>query len=325
MVFALGLGDRLVGVTHECNFPVEARSKPIVVRSALDLERATPGEIDRLVAERLRSGGSLYVVDEDLLRRLEPDLIVTQDLCQVCAPSGHEITRALAALPRPPEILCMTPRSVDGIFECLRDLGRSTATEARAEKIVAGCRARITRVQRTLRGIGARPRVFAMEWVEPPYCAGHWVPEMVGIAGGFDGLGRGGLDSARIAWDEVLAWAPEVLIVAPCGFPLKVAAGQATALAALPGWESIPAVRDGRVFAVDADSYFARPGPRVVDGIELIAHLLRPQLFPWKGAPNAFQWVSIPPGPKGTSRLGPSLHDRPSATTGTHLVPPRPP
>jgi iron complex transport system substrate-binding protein len=289
MICALGLGDRLLGVTHECDYPPEIMDKPIVVRNVLPIESMSQSEIDRAVTQRLRDGLSLYRVDEALMQEIAPDLILTQDLCQVCAPSGNEVSQLLKTLPSKPQILWLTPKSLEQIFDNLRDLGEATGRSHMAEALIAEGRARLEKIDAATRTALSRPRVFCMEWMDPVYCCGHWVPEMVRIAGGIDKLGREGADSVRIQWTDVLQWKPEVLIVMPCGFGLEKAAEQARQLSAYPGWADLPAVRNSRVYAVDANSYFARPGPRVVEGTELLAHLLHPDLFEWNGPVGAFR------------------------------------
>ena len=295
MICALGLVDRLAGVTHECDHPPEVSDKPIVVRSVLPTDRMSQCEIDAAVTERLRKGLSLYQVDERLLQAIAPDLIVTQDLCQVCAPSGNEVAQVLSALPAKPRILWLTPKSLGQIFENLQELGAATGRQQQAEEIIVDGRARLERVAAQASRLTARPRVFCMEWIDPVYCSGHWVPEMVRIAGGIDKLGREAADSVRISWNDVLEWAPEVLIVMPCGCGLAKAVEEARQLFSYPGASSIPAVRNGRVYAVDANSYFARPGPRVVEGTELLAHLLHPAVFDWSGPSDAFRRLEHEP------------------------------
>jgi len=292
MVCALGLADQLAGISHECDSPPEVRSRPVVVRPALQLEGLTQREIDEGVTARLRDGLSLYEVDETLLRELQPDLILTQDLCQICAPSGNEITRALKSLRKEPRVIYLTPRSLDGIFGNLLEVGRATDHAATADTLVTAMRARLDRVAETARRAATRPRVFCMEWLDPVYCSGHWVPEMVALAGGEDALGRKGTDSVRIPWDDVRRWAPEILLLMPCGYRLEKVLELAPQIFANPGWDELPAVRQGRVFAVDANSYFARPGPRVVEGTELLAHLIHPEMFPWDGPADAFTRIA---------------------------------
>lgn len=287
-IYSLGAGDRLVGVTHECDFPPEAGAKPIVVRASLPLASMTSGEVDVAVSGALAAGGSLYAVDENQLSALRPDLIVTQELCQVCAPSGTQITQALRQLSAPPQILTLTPHSLDEVRDNVRELGAAIGCAERAEEVIGDGQRRLEAVPGRTSGL-VRPRVFCMEWTDPIYCSGHWVPEMVELAGGFDRIARPARDSVRVPWMEVIDFAPEVLVIMPCGFSLRDAIVQAALLPSLPGWGALPAVRERWVFVVDANSYFARPGPRLVDGVELLAHLIHPDHFSWGGAVDAFK------------------------------------
>ena len=289
MVCALGLGEQLLGITHECDYPPEIRGKRIVVGNVLPIETMSQREIDTAVTERLRNGLSLYRVDEGLMRDIAPDLIVTQDLCQVCAPSGNEVTPLLKVLPSKPEVLWLTPKSLEQIFDNIRDLGAATGRQREAEAVILAGRTRLEKVTSVTRTVSYRPRVFCLEWMDPLYCCGHWVPEMVRIAGGHDELGREGSDSVRIPLSDVQRWAPEVLIIMPCGFDLGKTIEQAKQHLGNPAWEHIPAVQAGRVYAVNANAYFARPGPRVVDGTELLAHLIHSDRFHWNGPPDAFR------------------------------------
>jgi iron complex transport system substrate-binding protein len=301
MVFALGAGDRLVGVSHECDFPAAARTKPVVVKPVLPLEGMSLRDIDAAVAERIGGGQSIYQVDERLLEQLAPTHILTQALCQVCAPSGNEITRALAALPIKPKILWFTPHRIGDIFGNLRELGAAIGRLDRAEELSAAAGVRLQNVVKMTKRSPRRPRVFCLEWIDPYYCCGHWVPEMVELAGGDDGLGREGADSVRVSWTQIAASSPEILIVSPCGFGVEEAAEQAKQLLQQPSWNSLPAVLNGRVFAVNANAYFARPGPRVVDGVELLAHLIHPELCDWHGPRNAFRQIHVSEIPSARS------------------------
>jgi iron complex transport system substrate-binding protein len=289
MVCVLGLTDKLVGITHECDYPQAVQGKPVVVRSAVPVERLTQTGIDEAVAERVRKGLSVYQVDENLLLELAPDLILTQDLCQVCAPSGNEVTQALNALREKPHILWLTPRTLADIANNLRDIGATAGCPDEAEKWIAANFGKIDEIARLAAQCASRPRVFCMEWLDPVYCSGHWVPEMVRIAGGVDELAREGSDSVRIAWNDVLEWAPEILILMPCGNHLDKVLELAPQVRSLPGWADLPAVRKNQVYAVDASSYFARPGPRVVQGTELLAHLIHPEKFSWHGPETAYK------------------------------------
>ena len=289
MVCALGLGERLIGVTHACDYPPEIEGKTVVVRSVVPFETMTQPEIDAAVTQTLRNGQSLYRVDERIMQEIAPDLIVTQDLCQVCAPSGNEVSQLLDRLPSKPQIVWLTPKCLEEIFDNLRELGAATGRSQLAETLIAEGRTRLDKVDARTRAASYRPRVFCMEWIDPVYGCGHWVPEMVRIAGGIDRLGREGTNTVRVRWEDVLQWRPEVLVVMPCGYDLEGTAAQAQKLSGYPGWLDLPAVRDGRVYAVDANSYFARPGPRVVEGTEILAHLIHPDLFEWKGRTDAFR------------------------------------
>src|SRR5713226_5077935 len=293
MAFALGLGDQVVGITHECDYPPEAVGKPVVVCNVLPIETMSQPEIDAAVTQRMRDGLSLYQVDEQLLQELAPDIILTQDLCQVCAPSGNEVTQALNLLPKKPQILWLTPKSLEEIFHNLRELGAATGRLKEAEELIAAGRARLEKIAAATQNLSQRPRVFCLEWLDPVYCSGHWMPEMVEIAGGVDALARKGTDSVRIPWNDVVEWKPEVLIITPCGFNLDQVIEQTPQILNYPGWSELPAVRDGRVYAVDANSYFARPGPRVVEGTELLAHLIHPELFQWEGSQKAFRRIEF--------------------------------
>jgi iron complex transport system substrate-binding protein len=294
MAYALGLGDSIVGITHECDYPPEVKNKPVVVRNVLPIEKMTQAEIDRAVADRIRRGESLYQIDEQLLRELAPDLILTQDLCQVCAPSGNEVSQVLKALPKAPQILWLTPQSLDQIFDNVRELGAATDRIEAAETLIRDCQQRLRALAERTASV-QRPRVFCMEWLDPVYASGHWVPELVKIAGGVDEIGRERGESVRVPWDEIVAWSPEVLVIMPCGFNLEQTMKQ---IWSVFGYKSsaffdLPAVKNGRVYAVDANSFFARPGPRVVEGAELLARLIHPQLF--DSAPdNHFQPVDVP-------------------------------
>lgn len=325
---ALGLADSIVGITHECDYPPEIKSKPVVVRNVLPIERMSQSEIDRAVAERMREGLSLYQIDEALLRTLAPDLILTQNLCQVCAPSGNEVSQVIKALPHAPEILWLTPQSLAEIFDNVRDLGAATGRVAEAAALVEACEVRLNKLEARLndyRAVPKRfvsalslanglspdasyeprnpPRVFCMEWLDPVYASGHWVPELVKLAGGVDELSRERGESVRVSWDDIAAYAPEVLVIMPCGFNLQQTMKQIWSVFGLQRSDAarrffeLPAVKNGRVYAVDANSYFARPGPRVVEGAELLARLIHPEAFAGEPLPahfaNAFQPVDV--------------------------------
>ncbi len=271
ITYALGAGADLVGRSHECDYPPQVRLLPVVSKPALPLEGLSQKEIDSAVAAHLATGESLYQVDEVLLDELQPDIVFTQDLCQVCAPSGNELSRALREMSHPPQVLSLTPRNLAEIADNILAIGEATDRKEAAQQLVKESRDRIDAVIAAVRE--APPRhVSFLEWTEPLFCAGHWVPEMVLAAGGEDPLGQPGADSQRITWDDVAASEPEMLIVAPCGYGLKEAIAVASRL---------PRTTEAEVYAVDANAYFARPGPRVAEGVELLAHLFHPDRFAW--------------------------------------------
>jgi len=302
MAYALGLANDVVGITHECDYPAAVKGKPVVVRNVLPIETMSQSEIDVAVAQRMRDGLSLYQIDEALLRELSPDLILTQDLCQVCAPSGNEVSQVLNALPKKPQILWLTPQSVDEIFENIRDLGTATGKTKEAESLIDYCQRRLASLREVTAKATKQPRVFCMEWLDPVYASGHWVPELVKFAGGIDELGSERAESVRISWDKIVEWAPEVLIIMPCGFNLQQTMKQiwsvfgpySTSPSKPSAFFELPAVKSSRVYAVDANSYFARPGPRVVEGAELLARIIHPELFSESNPfDSSFQTVDV--------------------------------
>ena len=274
ITYALGAGDYLVGRSHECDYPPQVKELPVVSRPSLPIEEIPQSEIDAAVSQRLASGQSLYLVDEQLLSDLKPDFVFTQDLCQVCAPSGNELTRALVEMSPRPTMLWLTPRTIDEIEENILSIGEATRKMERAKELVERNRKRIARVEHAVRDATPR-RVVFLEWIDPFYSAGHWVPEMIASAGGYDPIGESGADSRRMTWDEVVAADPELIVVAPCGYGLADAMKLAGAMRNRTS---------ATVYAVDANSYFARPGPRVAEGVELLAHIFHPQLFAWPHA-----------------------------------------
>jgi iron complex transport system substrate-binding protein len=277
ILFAIGAGDDVVGVTFECDFPPAARSRRIVSTSAIP-EGLSPAEIDTFVVEAWARGDDLYHLDEGALSGLDADLVVTQDLCAVCAVDVSVVDDALAHLGCRADVLTVDPHTLDEVLESVLTLGSSTGRADAAEELVAGLRARLAAVDAAVAGM-RRPRTLVLEWTQPPFAPGHWVPEMVHHAGGFGVLGAAGDKSFRTTWDAVAAAGPEVVVAAPCGYHLDGAADLAADLVArdvLP--TGIP------VWAVDANASFARPGPRLVDGIEALAGILHPEAV---GAPPA--------------------------------------
>ena len=292
IAFALGLGDDVVGVTHECDYPAEARQKPVVVRSLIDSNRMTSLEIDRWVGERLGSNQSLYFVDEERLREAAPDIILTQGLCDVCAIDYNEVVAVSETLGKKPKIVSLTPNCLTDVLDDVTRVGEATGQRHRAERFVQELEQRISSVRKQAARSSARPRVACLEWFDPIYAAGHWVPEMVELAGGHDVLGRQGEPSEKIDWKKVLELAPDVIVLMPCGFDMQRTAKEATTLEQLEGWHDLPAVKAGRVFAVNGHAFFSRPGPRLVDGLEILAHIIHPEIFPMQPSPDALQRIT---------------------------------
>jgi len=286
ILYALGLGDDVLGVSHECNYPAEAAAKPALIRPRI-ASGLSPAEIDLEVSERVARGESLYAVDGERLAQLAPDLIVTQDLCHVCAASSDDLPAALARLAHPPRILSLAPKCLRDVWEDIRRVGEATGRAREAGVLARRLEERVEEIRGLLASAPGRPRVLCLEWLDPPYLGGHWVPEMVACAGGADVLGRAGEPSFRRSWDELLAAQPEYVLVMPCGMNRDQAAREYQSAKLPPGWNDLPAVRAGRVFAMDANSYFSRPGPRLVIGIEILARLFHPDRANWPLPPDA--------------------------------------
>ena len=278
VVYALGLGDQLVAVTHECDFPSDALTKPKATYSLVAHESMTALEIDIAVREALGTDGTLYDLDRQLLASLRPDLILTQELCDVCAVSFNRVRDAAAALGGP-RVVSLDPHYLRDILENILLVGRVTGTEERAAEVVKDAHRRIGRVAAVTAGIRRRPRVVLLEWLAPPYRAGHWMPEIVRLAGGDEQLGQAGEDAAVVEWSRVVAAQPEVIIIAQCGFDLARSVHETRRVAWPDGWSDLPAVRDRQVFVVDGNAYLSRPGPRIVDSLELVAEILHPGHF----------------------------------------------
>lgn len=289
IVYLLGLEKKLVGVTDECDFPPAVRHLPKVVTRRFDSKKLSPQEIDQLVSDTLKKGESLYQINEQLLFDLKPDIIITQDLCQVCAPSGNEAALAIKKLPKNVEVLYLTPKTFDEVLENILTVGKATETEETAKKKVQEIRERVAAVRSKTQTLPKR-KVFMMEWVSPVYCAGHWLPEMVEIAGGTDALAKKNQDSVRISWEEVARYDPDYLVISPCGYHLTDATQSAEELLPkLNGLEKLSAFRNHQIFVVDADSYFVRPGPRLITGIEILSEIFHPEVFSGTAPKHSFQ------------------------------------
>ena len=286
MVHFAGAGDALIGVTHECDYPIGVEKLPTLTSSKIEHDM-TSAEIDAAVEKHLTDTGSIYALDARLLEKLAPDLIITQGLCDVCAVSMDLVSEAIAGLVLEPGILSLNPTSLRGVLHDAVRVGEALGRGDETREKVAALEARLARVEETVAGL-PRPRVGSIEWLDPPFSAGHWVPEMVRIAGGEELFARAGKPSERLTWEEVFEAAPEVLVLMPCGFGTGRAVEEARrVLPGLSGWKDLPAVEDGRVWAVDANSYFSRPAPRLVEGVEILARILHPETFAGASVPAA--------------------------------------
>jgi iron complex transport system substrate-binding protein len=281
IVYALGLGDDLVGVTDECDYPPDAVTKPVISRSALPQGRIqTPREIDEAVRDQAGGDGQLYVLDRDLLRRERPDVILTQDLCRVCAVPSGQVQQALDELGLPEaQVVSLDPQTLDDVVGQLETVGKLLDRQDRASELAASMRSRIAAVKETAARLPS-VSVFCLEWSAPPFSGGHWLPEMVEAVGGVPVLAEKGQPSREVAWHEVRSAAPEVVVFMPCGYYLEEAEEEARTFLAHPEFADTPAARNGNVFAVDATSFFSRPGPRIVDGIEILAWAVHPEAYP---------------------------------------------
>ena len=283
ILFALGLDQQIVGVSHECDFPPAARSKTVVIHSRIPKD-ASPSEIDRLVREFSAHGESVYSVDAEALRRLSPDLIVTQDLCHVCAASPEDLAAVLANFESKPEVLSLNPLDLGDVWRDILLVGEQTFHPHAAEKLIESIGEKLGALEQKIQSADdqqqgtARPAVAFLEWLQPIYVGGHWVPEMINFAGGRDVFGEPSRPSFRVTLDDVVAAQPDVLIAAPCGYTAAQAREEYRSIDFAVGWQDIPAVRNGRVYALDASSYFSRPGPRLVVGLEILAKLLHPAI-----------------------------------------------
>jgi iron complex transport system substrate-binding protein len=274
MLFALGLGDSVVGVTHECDYPPEAAELPHLTRSVVP-EGLPPAEIDREVRERTERGEAIYELDREELEEVEPDLIVTQAVCEVCAVAYDDVVKVAGEMEDPPQVISLDPTTLGEVLADVRRLAEAADAGDAGEQLVADLADRLDRVQAAVGDVAERPGVAALEWLEPVYVGGHWVPQMIELAGGFDVLGMPGEKSRVAEWDEVAAAQPEVVVAMPCGYGAARAAEEAETYA-----ERLAGLGARSVVAVNASAYFSRPGPRLVDGIELLAHLLHPDRAP---------------------------------------------
>ena len=287
VVAMLGRTRHLVGISHECDYPPEIRTKPVLVRTTV--EAGLPSrEIDRRVRTTLHAGRPLYELDETMLTRVRPDFVIAQDLCHACAITPAQLRHALRVLPSPPRVLALNPSTLDDVLTDIERIGEAIGRSLEAANLIDQLRARLQAVLLQVAHAARHPRVVCLEWLDPLFAAGHWVPDMVACAGGVDVLGTPGAPSRRITWAQVQAAKPDVLIIMPCGFSIARTRQELDRLTKRTGWKKLPAVKTGAVFLVDAAAYFNRPGPRLIDGVEILAPCFHPSLQQTAG-PEAVQ------------------------------------
>ncbi len=300
IAYAVGLGPEVAAVTYGCDYPPDARNKTVVVRSKLS-KNLKPAVIDRQVREFIQRGENLYQIDEEALRRIQPDLILTQELCKICATSPEDLSGVLESLQNPPQVLSLHPHTLGDVWNNIREVGQATGHGPEAENLACALETRVGEVHQKVKGLAA-PRVVCLEWLDPLFVAGHWVPEMVAVAGGRDVLGRVAEPSFRTDWGAVIASRPDIIVLMPCGYSLEETVAEYNTIPLPPGWDDVPAVRQNRIYAVDATNYYSRPGPRLAEGVEALAGMLHPDA----GPP---QWIEGR-GVRCSSRGGSGLHRR---------------
>ena len=275
-------------MTFECDYPPEVRDKRVIVDTRLS-ETSDPAAIDREVREFVARGEGLYEIDAEGMRELDPDVVLTQELCDVCAATPGDLASALSVLDRKPEIVSLHPHSLEDVWNDVVEVGSALGVADAAAALVSERRRAIQEIEAAVRSVASRPRVACLEWLSPPFSGGHWVPEMVERAGGIDVLSKPGERSRTLTWSEIQDAAPDVLVVMPCGSTLDQTIESFRALELPEEWSSLPAVQNGRVYAVDANGYFSRPAPRLATGVAILGHVLHPESVPWSGPAHAFE------------------------------------
>ena len=278
IVYALGLGDDLVGVSHECDYPEEARTKPIVSTSTPATELRSD-EIHSAFSEHSHASHSLYRIDEQLLKQINPDVILTQELCTVCAIPVAQVREAARILAGSRRVVSLEPNNLRQILENISAVAEVTGRSAEAAGLIEQFEGRIARIRSATSSVRERPRVFCMEWMDPVMAGGHWIPEMIRMAGGTDGLGSDGEPSTAIKWERVVEFTPQIMVIMPCGYKIARSLGEIDELTSRPGFFDLPAVKSGQVYIVDSPAFFSRPGPRIIDGLEILAQIIHPEIF----------------------------------------------
>ena len=277
ILYELGVGDQILAVTHECNYPPKAKTKPRVIHSSFDPQKMSSQEIDNKVIELVQTGKDIYILDEEILKKANPDLIVAQGICEVCSPYTREINRAVTLLGGKTEVLILDPRNLDDILQNVIEVGDKVGKQEKARDFVVQLQKRIDYIKNIPKI--SRPKVLCIEWLDPLFTAGHWVPQMVEIAGGINGISSTGDKSRRMETDEIVKFNPDIVVLMPCGFDVKRTIIECEKLYQNEKWRSLKAVKQGEVYAVNANEYFSKPGPRTVVGLEILAKIIHPDTF----------------------------------------------
>lgn len=291
ILYEIGAADQITGVTHECNYPEDARIKPRVINSSFEVANLTSKVIDNKIVDLMRSEQDIYLIDDQKLREAEPDLIIAQGVCDVCAPFTKEINRANSILGYEPELLVLDPHDLDDILISIMEIARRVGRVSEGRKLVASLQKRIDNIieivgeRKKNKDIHAHsinngnPRIVCIEWIDPFFIAGHWIPQMVNIAGGFNGLNNPRQPSHRISIEEIMQFNPDKIILMPCGFDIGRTLREAITLQSSAKWRSLQAVQGNEVYAVNANAYFSKPGPRTITGLEILAKIIDPEGF----------------------------------------------
>lgn len=292
ILYGLGLEDQIVAVSDDCDYPPDVRQKPIISKSVLSGKNYSSRQIHNLVESHQHKGLSIYDIDEGYLKKVKPDLILTQELCQVCAIPYSQVLKAAKVLDQGPKVVSLEPRTLEDVLDNVLLVGKLTGTQRRAEHFVSGLRKRIDFVKSKAQSVRNRPKVLNLEWIDPPMAGGHWVPQMVQIAGGRDEMVMVGEWTVNLSWSRVVDYRPEVIVVMPCSYTLQESLSEGRTLDKVPGWKGIPAVREGKVYAVNAGWYFSRSGPGLVSGLEIMAEILHPELFKGLAPSGSYKRIS---------------------------------
>ena len=287
MLYDLGVGDQIVGVTHECNFPDDAKSKPHVIHSSFDPQKMNSRQIDEKIVDLVQSGRDIYVIDEQVLKSANPDLIVAQGLCEVCSPFTKEISKAVSILNNKPEVIILDPHNLSDVLTNILEIAKRINKTNEAQKLVSSLQKRIDYVKNKQKK--SNPKILCVEWLDPLFTAGHWIPQMVEMAGGINGISMQNEPSRRMKIDEAVGFDPDIIVLMPCGFGIERTREEYVKIARNKEWKSLKAVKNNCVYAVDANSYFSKPSPRTVTGLEILAKIIHPETFEKSQVPrNSF-------------------------------------